>query len=86
MPTLRIRVGESSWLCRRANRMNGAHGVSEGLLRTSALESQPRKYHRGVDLTSDVLPFGRPWYDTLDNANGLHETLQPLSRCCGSHL
>ena len=26
--------------------------------------------HRGVDLISDVLPFGRRWYDTPDNAIG----------------
>ena len=30
----------------------------------------PRKDRRGVDLISDVLPFGRPWYDTPDNAIG----------------
>ena len=28
----------------------------------------PRKDKRGVDLISDVLPFGRLWYDTLDAA------------------
>jgi hypothetical protein len=26
--------------------------------------------HRGVDLICDVLPFGRQWYDTPDNAIG----------------
>jgi hypothetical protein len=26
-------------------------------------EVRPRKDHRGVDLISDALPFGRPWYD-----------------------
>jgi hypothetical protein len=26
-------------------------------------EVRPRKDHRGVDLLSDVLPFGRLWYD-----------------------
>jgi hypothetical protein len=31
---------------------------------------RPRKDHRGVDLISDVLPFGRLWYDTPDNAVG----------------
>ena len=31
-------------------------------------EVRPRKDHRGVDLISDVLPFGRLWYDTPDNA------------------
>ena len=31
---------------------------------------RPRKDHRGVDLISDVLPFGRLWYDTPDNAIG----------------
>ena len=31
---------------------------------------RPRKDKRGVDLISDVLPFGRLWYDTPDNAIG----------------
>jgi hypothetical protein len=29
-------------------------------------EERPRKDHRGVDLISDVLPFGRLWYDGPD--------------------
>jgi hypothetical protein len=29
-------------------------------------EVRPRKDHRGFDLISDVLPFGRLWYDTPD--------------------
>jgi hypothetical protein len=33
-------------------------------------EVRPRKDKRGVDLVSDVLPFGRLWYDTPDNAIG----------------
>jgi hypothetical protein len=33
-------------------------------------EVRPRKDQRGVDLNSDVLPFGRPWYDTSDHAIG----------------
>ena len=28
-----------------------------------AYQIRPRKDHRGVDLISDVLPFGRLWYD-----------------------
>ncbi len=28
------------------------------------------KDHRGVDLISDLLPFGRLWYDRPDNAIG----------------
>jgi hypothetical protein len=34
---------------------------------------RPRKDHRGVDLISDVLPFGRLWYggpDAISNAIG----------------
>src|SRR5262245_19778858 len=31
---------------------------------------RPRQGHRGVDLISDALPFGRLWYDTPDNAIG----------------
>ena len=33
-------------------------------------EVRPRKDKRGVDLISDVLPFGRLWYDTQDHAIG----------------
>ena len=33
-------------------------------------EVRPRKDHRGVDLISDVLPFGRLRYDKSDNAVG----------------
>jgi len=33
-------------------------------------EGRPRKDHRGVDLISDALPFGRLWYDTPDHAIG----------------
>jgi hypothetical protein len=29
-------------------------------------EIRPRKHHRGVDLMSDALPFGRPWYAEPD--------------------
>jgi hypothetical protein len=31
-------------------------------------EVRPRKDRRGVDLISDVLPFGRLWYDGPDAA------------------
>ena len=33
-------------------------------------EVRPHKDHRSVDLISDVLAFGRLWYDTPDNAIG----------------
>jgi len=33
-------------------------------------EVRLRKDHRGVDLISDALPFGRLWYDTPDHAVG----------------
>jgi len=36
-------------------------------------EVRPRKDHRGVDLISDVLPFGCLWYgepDAISNAIG----------------
>jgi len=33
-------------------------------------EVRPRTDHRGVDLISDALLFGRLWYDTPDNAIG----------------
>jgi hypothetical protein len=36
-------------------------------------KSRPRKDHRGVDLISDALPFGRLWYgepNAVENAIG----------------
>jgi len=33
-------------------------------------EVRPRKDKSGIDLISDVLPFGRLWYDTSNNAIG----------------
>ena len=33
-------------------------------------EVRPRKDKRGVDLISNVLPFGRLWYDKPDHAIG----------------
>ena len=36
-------------------------------------EVRPRKDHRGIDLISDVLPFGRLWYgepNAVSNAIG----------------
>ena len=34
------------------------------------MKSDPSEEAPGVDLISDVLPFGRLWYDTPDNAIG----------------
>jgi hypothetical protein len=33
-------------------------------------EIRPRKDHRGFDLISDALPFGRLWYTKRDHAVG----------------
>jgi hypothetical protein len=41
-----------------------------------AYEIRPRKDHRGVDLISDALPFGRLWYgdpNAVSNAIGYAE-------------
>jgi hypothetical protein len=43
------------------------------LVQCTRLRSCPRKYHRGVDLISDALPFGRLWYgepNAVSNAIG----------------
>jgi hypothetical protein len=40
---------------------------------THVYKVRPRKDHRGVDLISDALPFGGPWYgepNTISNAIG----------------
>jgi hypothetical protein len=45
-------------------------------------EVRPRSDKRGVDLISDVLPFGRLWYgepDAANNAIGLRKVLQPFT-------
>jgi len=42
-------------------------------------EVRPGKDKRGFDLISDVVPFGRLWYDTPDNAIGYAQ------RCSRSH-
>jgi hypothetical protein len=42
-------------------------------------EVRPRKDKRGVDLISDVLPFGRLWYDGPDAAaNASNPDFSPL--------
>ena len=33
-------------------------------------EVRPRQDHRGFDLVSDALPFGKLWYDDADAAVG----------------
>jgi hypothetical protein len=33
-------------------------------------EARPRKGHRGVNLISDALPFGRLWYTKMEDAIG----------------
>ena len=43
---------------------------------------RPRKDHRGVDLISDALPFGRLWYDgpkAASNAVSYAMHYQPLT-------
>jgi hypothetical protein len=45
-------------------------------------EIRPRKDHRGADLISDALPFGRLWYDGRDavsTSNRLRQGLQPFT-------
>ena len=37
-------------------------------------EVRPRKDHRGVDLISDALPFGRLWIHVYDEAGNVIET------------
>src|SRR5262245_60735218 len=58
-------------------------------------EVRPRKDHRGVDLISDALPFGRLWYDgpnAVTNAIGYamhdsrsHDAVNSHLLCGGEH-
>ena len=43
-------------------------------------EVRPRKDHRGVDLISDALPFGRLWYDGQNAASNAIGYTQHYSR------
>ena len=40
------------------------------MFRTAWKHVCPRKHHLGVDLISDVLPFGRLWYTEIPHAIG----------------
>jgi hypothetical protein len=42
-------------------------------------EVRPRCDKRGVNLISDVLPFGGLWYDGPDDTIGLRAILQPVT-------
>jgi hypothetical protein len=43
-------------------------------------EARPRKDHRGVDLISDALPFGRLWYTQISHAIGYAESSAGAAR------
>ena len=43
-------------------------------------EVRPRKDHRGVDLISDALPFGRLWYDGPNAASNAVGYARQFSR------
>jgi hypothetical protein len=45
-------------------------------------EVRPRKDHRGVDLISDALPFGRLWYD---GPNAMSNAIEYAQQCSRSH-
>jgi hypothetical protein len=54
-----------------------------------AYEIRPRKDHRGVDLISDALPFGRLWYDgsnAVSNAISYASQYKPITWRCDSRL
>jgi hypothetical protein len=45
-----------------------------------AYEARPRRDHRGVDLISDALPFGRLWYDEPNAISNAIDYAQFYSR------
>ena len=50
-------------------------------VRSRVRDARPHKDHRGVDLISDALPFGRLWYgepNAVGNAIGYAIILQPI--------
>ena len=47
-------------------------------------EIRPRKDKRGIDLISDALPFGRPWYGEPDAASNAVDYAKFYSRSHGA--
>ena len=47
----------------------GNSAVNDPDQKTHTYEVHPRKDHHGVNLISDVLPFGRLWYDEPNAIN-----------------
>jgi hypothetical protein len=81
---------------RQQKRFRVEYGASRQVLQPTApqismhvYEVRPRKDHRGVDLISDALPFGRLWYgepDAVSNAYPLTLTaghMMPFSPVIG---
>ena len=54
------------------------------MLPDERLRSPPRKDHRGVDLISDALPFGRLWYDGANAASNAIGYASQYSRSHGA--
>ena len=55
----------------RSAHLISTRAVTENIpVRAKLSSSRPRKDQQGFELISDVLPFGRLWYDTPDNAIG----------------
>ena len=50
--------------------------------RTTFTKCDPRKDHRGVDLISDALPFGRLWYG---EPNAISNAVGYAAHCSRSH-
>jgi len=57
---------------------NGDGAVNDPDQRTHTYEVHPRTDHHGVNLISEVLPFGRLLYLEVREA-GIREVLQPLA-------
>src|SRR5438034_11459604 len=63
-----------------STRSRGRAGGAHDLTHNNVYEVRPRKDHRGVDLISDVLPFGRLWYGEPNAINNAIEYATHRSR------
>jgi hypothetical protein len=69
MPT--ITSGNLSWRSEDGSANSGEIDRNFDTAKNHSLTSyevRPRKDHRGVDLVSDALPFGRLWYTEISDA------------------
>jgi len=74
-----VNIGSETLALRKLKTKEVSKLHAKVLISVHAYEVRRRKDHRGVDLISDALLFGRLWYDKPDHAIGyaMHRSSVP---------